>query len=106
MAQTAPNKLDLPPRDVVSRAEQTEINEVRGVRPGGAGIYSDITVVPLKRIAFEALREIVNLGGGLRRRRHHARADHDPAGPALHRRRGDGPDVGGRPSRRRLYAAV
>src|ERR671935_501774 len=48
-------------RDVVSRAEQTEINEGRGCGPNGEGIYLDVTVVPRKR-TLEALREIVNLG--------------------------------------------
>jgi succinate dehydrogenase / fumarate reductase flavoprotein subunit len=42
-------------------AEQTEINEGRGVGPDGKGIYLDITVVPRKR-TLEALREIVNIG--------------------------------------------
>jgi succinate dehydrogenase / fumarate reductase flavoprotein subunit len=53
--------MELASRDVVSRAEQTEINEGRGVGPDGQGIYLDITVVPKKRI-LEALREIVNIG--------------------------------------------
>jgi succinate dehydrogenase / fumarate reductase flavoprotein subunit len=61
MAKAAPNKMELASRDVVSRAEQIEINEGRGVGPGGAGIYLDVTVVPRKR-TLEALREIVNLG--------------------------------------------
>ncbi len=61
MEKTAPNKMELASRDVVSRAEQIEINEGRGVGPGGRGIYLDITVVPRKR-TLEALREIVNLG--------------------------------------------
>ncbi|HEY1777305.1 MAG TPA: FAD-binding protein [Solirubrobacteraceae bacterium] len=61
MAKTAPNKMELASRDVVSRAEQIEINEGRGVGPGGKGIYLDITVVPRKR-TLEALREIVNIG--------------------------------------------
>ena len=61
MERYAPNKLELASRDVVSRAEQTEINEGRGVGPNGAGIYLDVTVVPRKR-TLEALREIVNLG--------------------------------------------
>jgi succinate dehydrogenase / fumarate reductase flavoprotein subunit len=43
---------------VVSRAEQTEINEGRAVR---GGVSLDITLVPKKRI-LEALREIVNIG--------------------------------------------
>jgi succinate dehydrogenase / fumarate reductase flavoprotein subunit len=61
MERSAPNKMELASRDVVSRAEQTEIDEGRGVGPGGHGIYLDVTVVPRKR-TLEALREIVNLG--------------------------------------------
>jgi len=61
MEKTAPNKMELASRDIVSRAEQIEINEGRGVGPGGKGIYLDITVVPRKR-TLEALREIVNIG--------------------------------------------
>src|ERR1039458_3164939 len=61
MEKVAPNKMELASRDVVSRAEQIEINEGRGVGPGGTGIYLDVTVVPRKR-TLEALREIVNLG--------------------------------------------
>src|SRR3954469_6503362 len=61
MEKYAPNKMELASRDVVSRAEQTEINEGRGVGPDGQGIWLDITVVPKKRV-LEALREIVNIG--------------------------------------------
>jgi succinate dehydrogenase / fumarate reductase flavoprotein subunit len=61
MEDYAPNKMELASRDVVSRAEQTEINEGRGVGADGQGIYLDITVVPRKRV-LEALREIVNIG--------------------------------------------
>jgi succinate dehydrogenase / fumarate reductase, flavoprotein subunit len=61
MAKAAPNKMELASRDIVSRAEQIEINEGRGVGPDGAGIHLDVTVVPRKR-TLEALREIVNLG--------------------------------------------
>jgi succinate dehydrogenase / fumarate reductase flavoprotein subunit len=59
MERYAPNKLELASRDVVSRAEQTEINEGRGLENGGLAL--DITLVPRKRI-LEALREIVNIG--------------------------------------------
>ncbi|MDQ6803707.1 MAG: FAD-binding protein [Actinomycetota bacterium] len=59
MEKYAPNKLDLASRDVVSRAEQTEINEGRGFPDGTVAL--DITRVPRKRI-LEALREIVNIG--------------------------------------------
>ena len=58
MERYAPNKLELASRDVVSRAEQTEIDEGRGIR---GGLALDITLVPKKRI-LEALREIVNIG--------------------------------------------
>jgi succinate dehydrogenase / fumarate reductase, flavoprotein subunit len=61
MEKYAPNKMELASRDVVSRAEQTEINEGRGTGPEGAGIALDITVVPRRR-TLEALREIVNIG--------------------------------------------
>jgi succinate dehydrogenase / fumarate reductase, flavoprotein subunit len=61
MEKAAPNKMELASRDVVSRAEQIEIDEGRGVGPGGKGVYLDVTVVPRKR-TLEALREIVNLG--------------------------------------------
>src|SRR5690349_11233434 len=59
MEKYAPNKMELASRDVVSRAEQTEINEGRGF-PGGT-VALDITKVPRKR-TLEALREIVNIG--------------------------------------------
>jgi len=61
MEKSAPNKMELASRDVVSRAEQIEIDEGRGVGPEHNGIYLDVTVVPRKR-TLEALREIVNLG--------------------------------------------
>jgi succinate dehydrogenase / fumarate reductase, flavoprotein subunit len=59
MEKYAPNKMELASRDVVSRAEQTEINEGHGFPDGTVAL--DITVVPRKRI-HEALREIVNVG--------------------------------------------
>jgi succinate dehydrogenase / fumarate reductase, flavoprotein subunit len=59
MESYAPNKMELASRDVVSRAEQTEIDEGRGFPDGTVAL--DITVVPRKRI-HEALREIVNVG--------------------------------------------
>ncbi|HXF01216.1 MAG TPA: FAD-binding protein [Solirubrobacterales bacterium] len=59
METYAPNKMELASRDVVSRAEQTEINEGRGFPDGTVAL--DITVVPRKRI-HEALREIVLVG--------------------------------------------
>jgi succinate dehydrogenase flavoprotein subunit len=59
MERYAPNKVELASRDVVSRAEQTEINEGRGFDDGTIAL--DIKKVPRKRI-LEALREIVNIG--------------------------------------------
>jgi succinate dehydrogenase / fumarate reductase flavoprotein subunit len=59
MEKYAPNKMELASRDVVSRAEQTEIDEGRGFPDGTVAL--DITVVSRKRI-HEALREIVNVG--------------------------------------------
>jgi succinate dehydrogenase / fumarate reductase flavoprotein subunit len=59
METYAPNKMELASRDVVSRAEQTEINEGRGFPDGTVAL--DITKVPRKR-TLEALREIVNIG--------------------------------------------
>ena len=59
MEKYAPNKMELASRDVVSRAEQTEINEGRGFEDGTVAL--DITVVPKKRV-HEALREIVLVG--------------------------------------------
>jgi succinate dehydrogenase / fumarate reductase flavoprotein subunit len=59
MERYAPNKMELASRDVVSRAETTEINEGRGFEDGTVAL--DITVVPRKRI-HEALREIVLVG--------------------------------------------
>jgi succinate dehydrogenase / fumarate reductase, flavoprotein subunit len=59
MERYAPNKMELASRDVVSRAEQTEIEEGRGFPDGTVAL--DITVVPPKRI-HEALREIVLVG--------------------------------------------
>src|ERR1044072_2383357 len=46
MERYAPNKMELPSRDVGSRAEQTEINEGRGFPDGTVSL--DITKVPRK----------------------------------------------------------
>ncbi len=59
MEKYAPNKMELASRDVVSRAEQTEIDEGRGFPDGTVAL--DITVVPRHRI-LQSLREIVNVG--------------------------------------------
>src|SRR3954454_9072675 len=61
MEDYAPKKMELASRDVVSRAEQTEINEGRGCGPNGVGISLDVTVVS-KKLSLEEMREIVNIG--------------------------------------------
>jgi succinate dehydrogenase/fumarate reductase flavoprotein subunit len=42
MEKYAPDKMELAPRDLVSRSEQTEINEGRGVMDDGQGIFLDM----------------------------------------------------------------
>lgn len=42
MENYAPDKMELAPRDLVSRSEQTEIDQGRGVGPDGQGIYLDL----------------------------------------------------------------
>lgn len=42
MERYAPDKMELAPRDLVSRAEQTEIEEGRGIGPDGLGLYLDM----------------------------------------------------------------
>jgi succinate dehydrogenase/fumarate reductase flavoprotein subunit len=42
MENYAPDKMELAPRDLVSRSEQTEIDEGRGIGPDGQGIYLDM----------------------------------------------------------------
>jgi succinate dehydrogenase / fumarate reductase flavoprotein subunit len=59
MERYAPSKMELASRDVVSRAEQTEIDEGRGFPDGTVAL--DITKVPRARI-LQSLREIVNVG--------------------------------------------
>lgn len=42
MERYAPDKMELAPRDLVSRSEQTEIDEGRGIGPDGKGVYLDM----------------------------------------------------------------
>jgi succinate dehydrogenase/fumarate reductase flavoprotein subunit len=42
MEKYAPDKMELAPRDLVSRSEQTEIDEGRGIGDDGRGIYLDM----------------------------------------------------------------
>ena len=74
----APNKLELASRDVVSRAEQTEINEGRGFPDGTVAL--DITKVPAPAHARGAARDRQHRPR-LRRRRHH-RASRSTSAPA------------------------
>ncbi|MEJ2759698.1 MAG: FAD-binding protein, partial [Anaerolineales bacterium] len=50
MEKYAPDKMELAPRDLVSRSEQTEIDEGRGVGPDGKGIYLDMTHLGREKI--------------------------------------------------------
>lgn len=50
MERYAPEKMELAPRDLVSRSEQTEINEGRGVMGDGQGIYLDLRHLGRERI--------------------------------------------------------
>jgi len=59
MEKYAPNKMELASRDVVSRAEQTEINEGRGVGEAGGGIFLT-SPSPAQAHASEARGEIVH----------------------------------------------
>ncbi len=43
MEKYAPDKMELAPRDLVSRSEQLEINGGRGVGPDGTAVYLDMT---------------------------------------------------------------
>jgi len=43
MERYAPEKMELAPRDLVTRSEQLEINEGRGIGPDGQGIHLDMT---------------------------------------------------------------
>ena len=70
MEKYAPNKMELASRDVVSRAEQTEINEGRGVGPDGVGHLPRHHRRPEEAHARGAARDRQHRQG-LRRRRHH-----------------------------------
>ncbi|MEM3666495.1 MAG: succinate dehydrogenase/fumarate reductase flavoprotein subunit [Candidatus Bathyarchaeia archaeon] len=67
MKKYAPEKMELAPRDVVSRAEQTEINEGRGLEgPYGPYIALDLTHLGEEKIneRLPLIREVaIKLGG-------------------------------------------
>lgn len=50
MENYAPDKMELAPRDLVSRSEQTEIDQGRGVMGDGLGIYLDMRHLGAERI--------------------------------------------------------
>ncbi len=50
MENYAPEKMELAPRDLVSRSEQIEINEGRGIGSDGQGIYLDMTHLGREKI--------------------------------------------------------
>ncbi len=60
MEKYAPDKMELAPRDLVSRSEQTEIDEGRGIGPEGEGIYLDLRHLGREKI-LERLPQIREL---------------------------------------------
>lgn len=50
MEKYAPGQMELAPRDLVSRSEQTEIEEGRGVGPNGEAVYLDMTHLGREKI--------------------------------------------------------
>jgi len=60
MAKYAPTKMELGPRDLVSRAEQIEIDEGRGIGPDGQGIYLDLRHLGREKI-LERLPQVRDL---------------------------------------------
>jgi succinate dehydrogenase / fumarate reductase flavoprotein subunit len=60
MENYAPDKMELAPRDLVSRSEQTEIDEGRGVGPDGQGIYLDMRHLGREKI-MERLPQVRDL---------------------------------------------
>lgn len=59
MENYAPGKMELAPRDVVSRAEQTEVNEGRGIG-GGEYVHLDLRPIGKERI-MERLPQVYEL---------------------------------------------
>lgn len=60
MEKYAPDRMELAPRDLVSRSEQTEIDEGRGVGPDGKGLYLDMTHLGQQKI-MERLPQVRDL---------------------------------------------
>lgn len=61
MEKYASAKMELAPRDIVSRSEQTEIDEGRGVGPGGKAIHLDMRHLGKEKI-LERLPQVRQLG--------------------------------------------
>jgi succinate dehydrogenase / fumarate reductase flavoprotein subunit len=60
MENYAPEKMELAPRDLVSRSEQTEIDQGRGVAEGGKAIYLDLRHLGQEKI-LERLPQVREL---------------------------------------------
>ena len=60
MERYAPEKMELAPRDLVSRSEQIEIDEGRGVGPDGQGINLDMTHLGREKIE-ERLPQVMEI---------------------------------------------
>lgn len=60
MERYAPDKMELAPRDLVSRAEQTEIEEGRGIGLDGQGLYLDMVHLGREKI-LERLPQVREL---------------------------------------------
>jgi succinate dehydrogenase / fumarate reductase flavoprotein subunit len=61
MANYAPSKMELGPRDIVSRSEQAEINEGRGAGPEKEYVLLDLRHLGAEKI-MERLPQVYNLG--------------------------------------------
>ncbi len=60
MENYAPEKMELAPRDLVSRSEQIEIDEGRGIGPDGQGINLDMTHLGYEKIE-ERLPQVLKI---------------------------------------------
>jgi len=66
MEKYAPEKMELAPRDLVSRSEQKEIDEGRGIGPEGKGLYLDMRHLGSEKIMtrLPQIRELaINFAG-------------------------------------------
>jgi succinate dehydrogenase / fumarate reductase flavoprotein subunit len=60
MEKYAPDKMELAPRDLVSRSEQTEIDQGRGIGPAGQGLHLDLRHLGREKI-LERLPQVREL---------------------------------------------